>query len=261
MRRVKMIVMIALVIIGAQVWLHVGTGIAEEMPHMKAMQLTYETIAAAYQHGYDHGECPDKIAQNLQLRIICEEGIADKEAGTPPNVQQASFVYCEHLAFIAFQEKNYDEMYKWWKIAAEAGRTQAQFVLGGMLRDGIGGKKDCQNAIKWLTKASDSGYGQAQYELGYMYYYGDCVAQDLPRAVDLNNKAMDNGVAQAYTHMGWMLANGEVYAKNIVGAYVFWRVASELGDKHAAELLEKHNFTPEQRMEGEKKIEELLKAQ
>jgi hypothetical protein len=32
-----------------------------------------------------------------------------------------------------------------------------------------------------------------------------------------------------------------------------------LGDKHATELLEKHNFKAEQRIEGKKKLEEFLR--
>jgi TPR repeat protein len=254
MIRVKMIKTIALVIIGTLVWFKMGICIAKDEPHLKALNITYEMIAEAYQYGYEHGECPDKIVRKKNLEIICKEGVKDKAIAKPPNLHQASFVYCEHLAMIAFKERKYDEMYMWWEIAAEAGRTDAQFFLGGMLKDGLGGRRDCQKAVKWLQKAANSGHGQAQYQLGLMYYYGNCVAQDIQKAVDLNDKAMENNVAEAYTHMGTMISE-----KKIVEAYVYWRIASEMGDKHATELLEKHNFTPEQRAEGEKKFEELIK--
>src|SRR5690242_18787255 len=61
---------------------------------------------------------------------------------------------------------------------AEAGDSQAQFILGCAYRDG--GPILPQNqaeAVKWFRKAADQGFAKAENELGNMYLDGRGIPQ------------------------------------------------------------------------------------
>jgi TPR repeat protein len=94
------------------------------------------------------------------LRIICKEGIKDKKAVRPPNLQQTSSVYCEHLAVIAFKEKNYDEI----------------FYYGNCV------KQDPQKAVDLNNKSMDNGVARAYTHSGWMPANGEVYAKNIVAA-------------------------------------------------------------------------------
>ena len=64
-------------------------------------------------------------------------------------------------------------------MAAKKSDTGAQFSLGFMAANGIGGEQDLSAARRWYEQAADSGHGAAQHNLAFMYYRGEGVGQDL----------------------------------------------------------------------------------
>ena len=80
---------------------------------------------------------------------------------------------------------------------AQAGDTEAQFVLGDMYRNGRGVKQDFKEAVKWFRKASEQGYAEAQYDLGLMYYFGRGVERDIQESKTWMRKAAEQGNADA----------------------------------------------------------------
>ena len=60
-------------------------------------------------------------------------------------------------------------------MAADQGRAQAQYNLGGMYDEGKGVAQDYSAAVKWFRMAADQGHAQAQHNLGVNYYYGEGV--------------------------------------------------------------------------------------
>jgi len=83
------------------------------------------------------------------------------------------------------------------KTKAQAGDTEAQFVLGDMYRNGRGVKQDFKEAVKWFRKASEQGYAEAQYDLGLMYYLGRGVERDFQESETWMRKAAEQGNADA----------------------------------------------------------------
>ena len=83
------------------------------------------------------------------------------------------------------------------KTKAQAGDTEAQFVLGIMYANGSGVEQDFKEAVKWFRKAAHQGYARAQYNLGGMYRDGLGVEQDLKEAVKWYQKAAEQGNADA----------------------------------------------------------------
>ena len=66
-------------------------------------------------------------------------------------------------------ERDYDEAYKWFHLAAGQGLPAAQYAMGllHIYSLGIVGNRD--EAIQWLSKAANSGHANAQYWLGLYY--------------------------------------------------------------------------------------------
>ncbi len=67
-------------------------------------------------------------------------------------------------------------------VYAEERGCITQFELGEMYERGEPGKRDYDEAFKWYRIAARRGFRRAQHRLGSLYARGLGVAQDLPRA-------------------------------------------------------------------------------
>ena len=76
---------------------------------------------------------------------------------------------------------------------AEQGNTEAQYKVGKMYEEGLGGTQDYQMAAKWYLKAAEKGDGQAQYKMGTMYTLGRGVPRDIMEAARWFGKAAQQG--------------------------------------------------------------------
>jgi TPR repeat protein len=65
------------------------------------------------------------------------------------------------------QDKN--EAAKWYRLAAEQGDPDAQFILGVMYYQGDRVGKDVREAFKWFRLAAEQGSPEAQSTLKSMY--------------------------------------------------------------------------------------------
>ncbi|MCH7931540.1 MAG: sel1 repeat family protein, partial [Proteobacteria bacterium] len=61
---------------------------------------------------------------------------------------------------------------------AEAGLADAQAILGGLYRDGLGVARDYGAAARWYGAAARQGHVGARFHLGTMYRYGVGVPRD-----------------------------------------------------------------------------------
>ena len=62
-----------------------------------------------------------------------------------------------------------------------------------MYENGIGVKKDNDEAVKWYREAAEQGHADAQYNLGYMYEKGLGVKKDKAEAEKWFRKARGQG--------------------------------------------------------------------
>jgi len=78
----------------------------------------------------------------------------------------------------AYDRGDYATAIRELRPLAEQGNADAQFNLGVMYANGLGGPQDYSRAVKWYRKAAEQGYAQAQYYLGLIYEDGLSVPQD-----------------------------------------------------------------------------------
>ena len=144
MEKIKYIIIFYLIISS-----HCLAGIKEmhNVPdNVHPIETTYEILKIRADDG-------DAVAQ-FKLAIKFEEGI---------NIDQ-----------------NYEKAFKWYKLAAKAGITDACFKVGYFYDQGIGGVTiDYNQAIRWYSLAFENGHKYASYNLGSIYYNGEGVEHNL----------------------------------------------------------------------------------
>ena len=100
-------------------------------------------------------------------------------------------------ALDAFDSEDYEALYKLTLPLAEKGNAKAQYMLGGMYSEGLGGIQDYKEAVKWSKIAAEQGLAEAQYNLGLMYYHGEGIPRDYVLAYMWWNLAGSQGQKSA----------------------------------------------------------------
>lgn len=93
-------------------------------------------------------------------------------------------------------KQDYQEAFKWFKLAVEQNHAGAQFNLGVTYYNGHGVKQDDQEAFKWFKLAAEQNYARAQLMLGIMYTNGYGVRQNYVTAKNWFGDACDNGLQE-----------------------------------------------------------------
>jgi len=164
-----------------------------------------------------------------------------------------------------YENGDYTNALKYYRMAAEKGLALAQFNLGVMYRDGNGVKQDYQEAInwftksanqncasaqyalalfyemgrgidsdfqkafKWYTKAAENNYPMAQNNLARLYFSGEGVPQDFQKAFELFSQAAEQNIPQAYSNIAMMYKNGYGVLQDYKKAAEFYEKAANLG--------------------------------
>lgn len=189
------------------------------------------------------------------------------------------------------QPVNYARALELYRMAAERGDAEAQFVTGGMLYQGQGTDPDKRGgfkwllkaaeqgkispesltiigamylrgsavpqnfleAKKWLSKAAEQGNMAAQNDLAYLYYNGLGGERDYAKALELYLKAALQGDAMAQANAGLMYATGTGTDMDKARGYAWYSLAASRGNTGAA--INRNNLM------GEMSWEELNRAQ
>jgi len=157
--------------------------------------------------------------------------------------------------------------YRQWLPLAETGDAAAQYRIGRMFRDGVGGRKNGAKAVFWFRKAAKQAHVRALLALGYMYDVGATLPKDAERAECLYLHAARRGYtsaqwnlyllyreqhrwnsldwldrAAAQGHYGALHRKGFIWLKNPIrfdktAAYMYLLLAEARGSKLATEDL------------------------
>ncbi len=122
-----------------------------------------------------------------------------------------------------------EQAIKWYRKAAELGRTRAQFQLGFMYEHGIGVLKDFEQAAFWYGKAAVQGDAEAEANLGWMYERGKGTGRDLKQAASWYRKAAEQGNAIGEFYLGLLYENGKGLPKNFTEAFSWYAKAANQG--------------------------------
>ena len=104
------------------------------------------------------------------------------------------------LSLLTGVQQNYIEVVKWYRLAAEGGNADAQFLLGGMYATGSGIPENYAESIRWLRLAAEQGNPNAQTLLGFSYWWGRGVPQNDIRAYVWFSVASALGEEEAGMH-------------------------------------------------------------
>ena len=130
-----------------------------------------------------------------------------------------------------------EEAERWFRIAAEAGNSQARYDLGVLLLDQ--GKND--EGIDLLVKAANQGNAYALYRLGKEALTGTAMRKNVPWAVTVLTYAAEAGHAYAQYTLGKLYLQGEDIPEDREQAVYWLEEAATQGHAHAEYLLEHLN--------------------
>ncbi len=102
----------------------------------------------------------------------------------------------------AYEDKNYQEAVRLFRLSADAGNAEAMCWLGNCYRLGMGVGKDKAQAVVWYRKGAEAGNAEAMNNLGYCYLHGRGVDKDKAQAVVWYRKGAEAGNAEAMCRLG-----------------------------------------------------------
>ena len=76
---------------------------------------------------------------------------------------------CYVMEFVTREYYNYNEGVKWLKKSAEQGFVDAQLCLGLVIADDLEDDEKVKEGMKWIEMAAEQGYSEAQWQLSNFY--------------------------------------------------------------------------------------------
>lgn len=131
--------------------------------------------------------------------------------------------------------RNYREAFRWFVAAARAGEPTAQLNPGWALYYGRGVRRDRRAALLWYRRAARRGAcrHRAMYNIAQMYRRGHGVGRSERRAVEWYQRAAARGSVGAMVWLSRLLGNGREGDPGERAAVRWLRRAARLGDPEA----------------------------
>lgn len=141
-----------------------------------------------------HAAFADDFQSTVDKALAAGEPAAIVKA-LEKEVYRSNLVAAQQLGFMYRDDKQVAQdraaAREWLEIAAtkdwkrgryKRGLQDAQYALGVMLRDGIGGSADAKKAASWFEQAAEQGNVDAKVALAEMYLHGDGIRQNIKQA-------------------------------------------------------------------------------
>ena len=119
--------------------------------------------------------------------------------------------------------KNYQQASYWIAKAAAQGLMEAQCVLGFYYYRGFGVEQNLDEAEKWYLKAAEQNDEYAQFSLGLI----NNRRKNPEKAFEWFSLAAEQKLGPAEYMVGSAYYEGQGVEKNLMMAYVFWRIARQ----------------------------------
>src|SRR5260370_11738353 len=134
-------------------------------------------------------------------------------------------------AWDAYDHGDYDKAAQLFRVEADHGDSEAQYMLGVLYDGALLGPRNRASAALWYSKAADQGHPDAEDSLGYLYDFGLGVPHDDAKAEALYRRAADGGSLNGKTNLAfqWAAAN-----KNLDQALSYAREATAARPKEGA---------------------------
>ena len=122
---------------------------------------------------------------------------------------------------------------------AESGDTNAQYLMGKLLRDGPLMIPDSVKAWRWLERAAAQGHTTAQYALGKLLLSDDVEVRDLQEGLRWLATTAENGSHYAAYRLGKEYLREKIVEKDTVKAIDYLTQSAEGGNEYAQYILGK----------------------
>jgi TPR repeat protein len=116
--------------------------------------------------------------------------------------------------------------FRWFRLAALAGRPDAEFEAGKMYRDGRGVSPDGSMALFWFRRAADRGMTDAFVAVAELYLGQGDIPPDPAAASEWLLRAADLGSAEAMYMIGLRCARGQDGARDEIEALKWFDLAN-----------------------------------
>lgn len=141
--------------------------------------------------------------------------------------------YMLGLIYEQYVGPDYIEALKWYKLAAEQGDEEALFAVGTFYYDGTGVPQNYEEAAKWYKKSADQGSNQAEFYLGLMYVLNRGVEYDLQTAFKYIRWSALKSFVPAQDYLGMMYYNGSGISSDKKKALQWYRLAFKNGNNES----------------------------
>ncbi len=180
----------------------------------------------------------DVLAQyNLGLLLLMGQGVAPDRAAALGLIEAAATQ--DHLpaqrllADVLMEAEDWAAARHWYARAAAQGDAQAQFALGVLKEQGLGGNVAPERAQAQYAAAADQGYVPAIFALGALL----AEAGEAARAADKFERAAEAGHVEAKHNLGVALSQGLGRAQDAEAARGWYLRAAQAGHAPAAHNL------------------------
>lgn len=130
-------------------------------------------------------------------------------------------------------DQDQQEAAQWYRLAVEAGDTDAKFLLATMILDGAFIERDEEEAARLLREATEANHTEAKQMLAMLHLEGRGVERDLERGAELMREAADEGNVTAIYTLGILYAEGAGVRLDTREAYEWFDRAARRGNTEA----------------------------
>jgi len=134
-----------------------------------------------------------------------------------------------------FQEEHqFDRALVWYEKAARAGSVEAMVDAGWMYEEGLGVRRNPEEARRWYRTAAAGGSPRGMLAMGWIYQESVGVPRDYALARAWYRKAAQAGSAGAMNNLGLLYLNGWGVERDSAEAIRWFRRARDAGSTVAA---------------------------
>ncbi len=204
--------------------------VVQEAEHLRLGVLTFEDEQLADEPP-DNTRFRDPDVSNEDKRSVIETLERDWEhGGSTASAYRLGRLWRDGLGVVPDDEKA--EL--WFRRAAEAGHSDAQYALAKLLRE----QRRISEAIPWYERAAEGGSQFASYQLGKLYLQGTQVEKNPAKAVECLTDAAEQGCPQAQYLLGKLYLLGQDVEQDYAMAEYWLTQAAGQGHEYAQFFLD-----------------------